>query len=661
MATELGKAYVQIIPSAKGIGNAISSELGGEAMSAGKSMGSNIVGAIKGAIVAAGIGETLRSALEAGGNLQQSFGGIETLYGDAADAAKKYAVEAAQAGISANTYAEQAVSFGAALKSAFGGDVTQAAEAANTAILDMADNSAKMGTDITAIQTAYAGFSKQNYTMLDNLKLGYGGTKSEMERLLADAEKLSGVHYDIENLGDVYSAIHVIQEDLGLTGVAAAEASSTLTGSFGAVKAAAENLMANMALGEDIKPALNTLSASVKTFLLNNLFPMVGNLLQSLPDLVSGAGSFLIGFLNQISNSSGQIAQIGISLVTELVQAIVEATPYLVEAAWNIIASLGKALVETDWISIGTNMLSELRNSLDLAAGEILGQDSATVEGFVSGILSNIPALYESATEIINSFYSYVLDNAPTLLSAGADMLLSVVQGILDNLPDIIASVITMMGTFTRTTVEHLPQILQVGIQIIGKLVAGIITAIPKIIAALPKIFMAFTQTFAGYDWKKIGSDILEGIKKGILDAISSVVEAAKAAAKSIFDAVKGFFKIESPSKLMMGVGEMIDAGMALGITDNKDLIDDAVAELAPNAMTQLKTSMSVAPVTTGGTLEKKIDDLYRLLGMYLPEIADGQHNITLEGDAGRLFRLMQRESVRNTQLVGKDSVLSAI
>lgn len=169
MATELGKAYVQIVPSAKGIGGAIQSELGGSATSAGKSAGLNIVGAIKGAIAAAGIGKAIKSSLTAGGNLQQSFGGLDTIYGDAAEAAKNYAAEAAKAGISANSYAEQAVSFGASLKQAFEGDTTKAVEAANTAIMDMADNAAKMGTPIENIQNAYQGFAKQNYTMLDNL------------------------------------------------------------------------------------------------------------------------------------------------------------------------------------------------------------------------------------------------------------------------------------------------------------------------------------------------------------------------------------------------------------------------------------------------------------------------------------------------------------
>ena len=229
----LGTAYIQIVPSAQGISGKISGLLGGEVsvagQAAGASLGRSMVGALTGVIAAAGIGTILKNALNAGGDLQQSFGGLDTIYGEAAEAAKKYSEEAVKAGIASNTYAEQAVSFGASLKQAYGGDTIKAVEAANTAILDMADNSAKMGTDIMSVQNAYQGFAKQNYTMLDNLKLGYGGTKTEMERLLVDAEKLSGIHYDISNLGDVYSAIHVIQDDLGLTGVAAQEASETFT------------------------------------------------------------------------------------------------------------------------------------------------------------------------------------------------------------------------------------------------------------------------------------------------------------------------------------------------------------------------------------------------------------------------------------------------
>lgn len=682
---ELGKAYVQIIPSAKGISGSISSALGSESVSAGKSAGLNIAGAVKGAIAAAGIGTALKATLEAGGNLQQSFGGLDTLYGEASDAAKAYAVEAATAGISANNYAEQAVSFGAALKQAFGNDAAKAAEAANTAILDMADNSAKMGTDITSIQTAYQGFAKQNYTMLDNLKLGYGGTKSEMERLLADASKLEGAMgktFDINNLGDVYEAIHLIQGDLGLTGVAAEEAKSTFTGSLGAMKAAGENLLANLSLGNDIGPSLETLGQTVNNFVFNNLFPMVGNILSALPDLLSGLGTMVIGALNQISANSDQLVQTGIEIVTSLVTAIVSAAPYLVEAAWNLAMSLGQALMEADWATIGANLMTSLKNAVDLAAGEIFGADTATLDGFlagitaglpellntgieiitnlVNGILQNLPMLITTAGELITQFATFALENLPTILQAGFQLISSLAQGIVQNLPAIAQAALSAIVGFVAAVGQNLPQILQTGIEIIGKLITGILNAIPKIVAALPKVISAIKDTFSKYDWKQIGTDILEGIKNGILNAVTSVVEAAKKAASSIWEAVKGFFQIGSPSKLMYYAGEMLDAGFANGILDNQDMVNQAISSIGPNAAQQLQTQLSIAPGNTeSSTLEDKVGNLMNLLEAYLPEIADGM-NVTLEGDAGRLFRLMQRESVRNTQLVGVNSVLSA-
>ena len=681
---ELGKAYIQIVPSAKGISGSISRELGGESASAGKSAGLNIAGAIKGAIAAAGIGTAIKSALEAGGNLQQSFGGLETLYGDAAEAAKKYAVEAASAGISANSFAEQAVSFGASLKSAFEGDTTKAVEAANTAILDMADNSAKLGTPIEQIQSAYAGFSKGQYQLLDNLKLGYGGSRAEMQRLLADAQKLSGVEYNIDNLGDVYDAIHVIQEDLGLTGVAAQEASTTFSGSLGAMKAAGENLLANLALGEDIGPALDTLSSTVQTFLFNNLLPMVGNIFKSLPQLLSGVGSMLIGILNQISTNSDELVQTGIEIATALATAIVEAAPYLLEAAWNLASSLGKAFIETDWATIGNDLINSLKDSIDLAAGEILGMDSATIDGFLSGItnalpdvlsqgvelitslangiLDNIPQMITTAAQIATTFASFILENAPAILEAGANLMLNLITGIADHLPEIATAALNAIINFVAAIGANLPQILQSGIEIIGKLVTGIITSIPKIVAALPKIFSAIKDTFARYDWKTIGKNILEGIKNGILNAIGSVVDAAKEAASKIWETVKGFFDIGSPSRLMEWGGKMIDEGLAGGISKNQGLVDDAMRSLNETAMSQFQTQMNVTPKykpVAGQNTDSNVDSVLTMLEKYLPVIAAGM-NVSLEGDAGRLFRLMQRESVKNTQLVGPNAVLPA-
>ena len=272
------------------------SESGAQLGSVFKSvLGANIV---SGALISGiqSLGSAMKgvfsTALDEGAKLQQSFGGIDTLYKGAEDTMKQYATAAAAAGISANTYAEQAVSFGASLKKALGGDAVKAAEAANKAILSMADNSAKMGTDIGSIQMAFQGFAKGNYTMLDNLKLGYGGTQQEMKRLLADASKLEkamGKKFDINNFADIVEAIDLVQQELGIAGVAAEEAKTTFSGSFEAMKASASNFLANLTLGEDIGPSLKSLISTTSTFLLGNFVPMVGNIMRQLPQAVEVA------------------------------------------------------------------------------------------------------------------------------------------------------------------------------------------------------------------------------------------------------------------------------------------------------------------------------------------------------------------------------------
>lgn len=669
MATELGKAYVQIIPSAKGISGSISKELGGEAESAGKSAGFNIGSAIKGAIAAAGIGTVLKNALDAGGNLQQSFGGLDTLYGDAADAAKKYAVEAAQAGISANSYAEQAVSFGAALKSAFGGDTAKAAEAANVAIMDMADNSAKMGTDIESIQTAYQGFAKGNYTMLDNLKLGFGGTKSEMERLLETASAMPeamGKTFDINNLGDVYEAIHLIQQDLGLTGVAADEAKTTFSGSLGAMKAAGENLLASLALGEDITPALNTLGETVRNFVFGNLIPMLSNIFTALPDLLSGLGSMLIQGLNIISNNSGEIVQQGIDIVVALVEAIVSAAPYLVEAAFSLITELGRALIETDWATIGSNLITSLKDSMSLASGEIFGSDASIITAFLdsittalpsvldkgieiitniaNGIFEALPSLITTAGELVTTFLGFIMQNYPVIMQKGAELLLNLVNGIVNNLPQIVTAVVQVIAKFIATIGANLPQILTQGITIIGQLIAGLLKAIPQVIAAIPAIINAIIQTFGSFDWASIGHNILEGIKNGILNAISAVVNAAYEAASAVWDAVKGFFDIGSPSKLMAYAGEMVDLGLANGIADNQKLVDRAIDSLGADAVSEFEMSPSFGDFQT--QRDDRIDQVLNLLANYLPVIATGENmNIEISGDPEGIFNVVKKQN----------------
>ena len=377
MAT-LGDAYINIIPKAPGISANVENLLGGGAAGgaaekAGASLGKKLIAGISARGIGAMVGKVLKEAFEAGGNLQQSFGGLDTIYGEAAEQAKAFALQAAEAGISANNYAEQAVSFGAALKQAFGGDMEAAVSAANTAIMDMADNAAKMGTDITSIQNAYQGFAKGNYTMLDNLKLGYGGTKAEMERLLEDAEKLSGVHYDIENLGDVYSAIHVIQEELGITGVAADEAKGTLTGSFNAMKAGWENLLAAMTTGTGMEEAVANLTESAGHF-AENVIGMLETLAPQIPGFISTLAQAAI-------KAAPEFIAAGVELILQLGIGLINALPDLIASLPELWNQIKASFASIDWASMG----------------------SALVDGIISGIGNAAQRLWDSVTGLASN------------------------------------------------------------------------------------------------------------------------------------------------------------------------------------------------------------------------------------------------------------------
>ena len=362
---DLGKAYVNIIPKAPGIEGKIEGLLNGGAggaEKAGTGIGKKILGGVAKLGIGAAIGKTLKDSFEAGGKLQQSFGGLDTLYGSASGLMKKLSMDAAASGISMNDYAEQAVSFGAALKQAYGNS-WEAAEAANTAILDMADNAAKMGTPLESIQNAYQGFAKGNYTMLDNLKLGYGGTKQEMERLLADAQAFSGVEYDIDNLGDVYSAIHVIQEELGIAGVASEEASTTLTGSMDAVKASWENVMAALTTGEGLDAAMANLTTSVGNF-ANNILTMLSALGPQLPSLILGLADVIVA-------NAPQFIASGIELIAQLAAGLLNGIPDLIAKIPEIFESVKSAFAGVDWLSIGKAIIDGIINGI-VAAGTAL-------------------------------------------------------------------------------------------------------------------------------------------------------------------------------------------------------------------------------------------------------------------------------------------------
>lgn len=430
MATDLGSAYVQIVPSAKGISGSISKLLGGEVESAGRSAGSSLgaslVSALSGALAAAGIGKIIGSALGAGADLQQSFGGLDTIYDGAQESAKNFAKEAYKAGVSANTYAEQAVSMGASLKQALGGDSTKAINMANVAIMDMTDNAAKMGTDIGVIQQTYQSLARGNYAMLDNLKLGFSGTKSEMERLLTTAEGLPsamGRKFDISNYADVVEAIHLVQESMGLTGVAAAEAENTYTGSLAAMKASWANTLAGLSLGENITPQLQALASTTSNFLFGNFIPMVGNIFKGLP---SAIGTFIAEASPLVAQQfQGLFSSLGMSVdlssITLKFQGILTAFQPVMTGLQTAFGQLPGF-----FSSIGAEVGAVITTIMD----GISRMDFSGFQSLISAILPALQAGFQTFMSIVGPAIDSVINSFVNMWNA-AQPLITILSGAL--------------------------------------------------------------------------------------------------------------------------------------------------------------------------------------------------------------------------------------
>ena len=408
---ELGKAYVQIVPSAQGIKSALTEmfdeETEGLGEQTGQSIGQKLVGTLKKVIAAAGIGKIISDSINMGGALQQSLGGVETLFKDSADTVKAYAAQAYKTvGLSANDYMEQTTSFAASLLSSVSQDTQAAADLANMAMVDMADNSNKMGTSMQDIQNAYQGFAKQNYTMLDNLKLGYGGTQAEMQRLLNDATKISGVKYDLGNLADMYSAIHIIQQEMDITGTTAKEAATTLTGSFAAMKAAAENVMGNWSTGADLTEPLQALADTAQTFLVDNLLPMIGNVLAGIPEIVY-------------------------SLVPELLQTGTE-----------LLSSLAEGFTQgiPDFLSNALPQLLQFTEELRANAGVFVDAGLNLITQLLNGLIAGLPDLIAYVPDIIINICGIINDNMPKILGEGVAIIVQLVAGLVQTVPSLLAN-----------------------------------------------------------------------------------------------------------------------------------------------------------------------------------------------------------------------------
>ena len=564
MATELGKAYVQIIPSAKGISGMIQKEMGGEVasagVSAGESLGSKMMGAVSGIIAAAGIGKAIGASINEGAALQQSLGGVETLFKDSADKVKGFANEAYKTtGLSANAYMENVTGFSASLLQSLGGDTDKAAETANMAMIDMSDNANKMGTSMESIQLAYQGFAKQNYTMLDNLKLGYGGTKQEMQRLLADAEKLTGVKYDINNLSDVYSAIHAIQENLDITGTTAREAATTFTGSFESMKAAAQNVLGKIAIGENVTPALQSLLETTRTFLFANFFPMIGNILSGLGVVLTEGLSSLASQL--FGEAFGNAVFEQIAHVTGIFDTFFDMIFGSMDRQGNIdiLNTIGFSdEAATQIVNIAENIRTTFEN-----IGSVIGNVGSIVADFVGDLLG-IQAgeqgvnLLGTAFEILSSalrISSSILKEITNFFKENklaADLLKTAVVALGVGLPVVkFANFLQGLGGISGVL-----GIAKTAITTFATSITAAISSIPLIgwiAAAVAALAWFFTQTETGrqiwssfVDWIKQAwqgiADFFVGLWSGISEGASnlwaSIQEAASVAWTAITTAV---------------------------------------------------------------------------------------------------------------------------
>lgn len=597
---DLAKAYVQIVPSARGMKAGLTSIVNGEMPSGGKSagslFGSNLVSTIKGVITTAAIGKALSSTIMAGADLQQSLGGIETLFKDSAATVIANAEQAYKtAGMSANGYMEQVTSFSASLLQSLGGDTAKAADVADMALTDMSDNANKFGTDMERITDAYQGFAKQNYTMLDNLKLGYGGTKTEMQRLLKDAQALTGVKYDINNLSDVYNAIHVIQDELGVTGTTALEASQTLTGSFNAMKASFTNVLGNLALGRDITPSLNALVKTTTTFIKGNLIPAVLNILRALP----GAAVTLLQAL-----IPGGMQNLTTNIVTNFTTFMTAQLPMLMENGTQMINQMITGFLSglPSFVATAGSLITQVLTTIAAALPTMLQSGTDILLNLVMGIMTALPSLITTAGQIVQNLLTALMAALPSLLSTGMSFIMNLASGLLASLPNIISSATTVVTNLLTTLASHLPDLLAQGISMIGQLVAGLISMIPDVISAAVDIGRGILNTIGEVDWISLGKNVIDGIINGIKNAAGSLFDALKDLASKALQAAKDALGIASPSRKFRDmVGKFIPAGVAKGVLQNLGLVKSAVRKMSDLAEDDFNASLRMDTRTGRG------------------------------------------------------------
>lgn len=544
-------------------------KLGGALKTAGKAVGTAFIASS--AAAGAALGKITKSALENYASYEQLTGGIDTLFKDSSIQMQKYADEAYKtAGLSANAYMETVTGFSAAMIKSLDGDTAKAAEASNQAIIDMSDNANKMGSSMESIQNAYAGFSKQNYTMLDNLKLGYGGTKEEMQRLLTDAEKLTGKKFDISNFADITEAIHAIQTEMGITGTTAKEATQTIEGSVSSTKAAYQNLLTGLASGSDELPELVKNVVDGALSVVKNVLPEIKNIAEGIPtiitelateippiitDLISTLIPVIIGSIPPILTT---VLEVGLQILQALIQGIVDNIDALVDCA----------------IGMVTTLVDFIGENIDL----VLDAAIKIVMAVLKGIVENLDKIIEGALQIITTLVEYITGNVDDLIVAAIEIIITLAEALLDNIDDVINAALEIVLTIVNelTKPDTLMKLIDAGLKLIWELIKGIVKALPDIINAAINIIKTYIDTIKSF-WSNIfslGGELIGKIKDGISekftafkewvgtkissvkdtigekfaavkDKITAPIEKARDTVKSIIDKIKGFFKFE--------------------------------------------------------------------------------------------------------------------
>lgn len=600
MASNLGKAYVQIVPSAKGIQSNLRNLLEKPSQESGTSsgfgFGSALVSALKPVLAGLSIGKLLSDSIMEGGKLQQSIGGVETLFGSSAETIKNYAKSAFRdAGISANEYMEQSTSFAAALVKSCGGNTAEAAEVANTALKDMSDNANKMGTDMQDIQNAYQGFAKQNYTMLDNLKLGYGGTKTEMQRLLTDAQKLTGVHYDINNLSDVYNAIHAIQENLKITGTTQDEATTTLTGSFGMLKASWKDFLGNISTGQNVFGSFKNVVSSLGIFLGNNLVPMFGNIGKSLITALAESFNNMPGILNavqkfatSIASQAPQFIKSGFEMLNKLADGIVSALPVMIAKIPTIISTFA-------------NIINDNAPTILICGVELIGKLALGLIQAIPTLIANIPKIIIAIVNVWSAFNWLQLgSNAIKGIGHGIKSMFGALkttgEGILTAIKNGITNLPSALMNLGRSAMYSLSGTIG-GLGHLGK------TAMLKVASAIESAIRTLPSKMLS-----IGSNIVKGIWNGILGMSGWITKKIGEFAGGIVKSFKGFLGIHSPSTIMRKeVGPFVGQGFGLGLLDSFKFVKSNILDFKNMVLDEMKIDGSDAFDSLGIFKEVKI------------------------------------------------------